>query len=78
MKTHSPYLQLLSAQLLGALCTLNPEGTAPIPGTEDNMTQHETETEILTASYRALLPYSEVIQETNFLTWVQELSLIVG
>lgn len=49
-----------------------------MPGREGKLTQHETGTEILTASYHRLLPYSEVIQETNFLTWVQELSLIVG
>lgn len=41
------------------------------------MTQCETGTEILISSYCLLQPYGEVIQENNFLTWAQELSLIV-
>lgn len=77
MKTDLPFLQLLSAQLLGALHLLNPEGTTPTPGRGANTTQYETGTEVLISSYCLLLPYGEVIQETNFLTWVQELSLIV-
>lgn len=48
------------------------------PGRGGDMKSCETGTEIFISSYCPLLPYSEVIQEKNFLTWVQELSLVVN
>lgn len=58
------------------MCILNPEGIT-LTLEEGATWQLETGTEILISSYCPLLPYGEVIQETNSLTWVQELSQIV-